>query len=170
MKWPFRRKQNIDGVPQEIQDYYQSERREKTGIAWLLALGTLLTTIALAILLFFGGRWAYRKITNRNNKGNTSQVAQQPTETTAPADETTGEQPDGEQGGAGSGTSSTSTDTPSATNTPTAQSQGGQLQTRGATSDLPNTGPGDVLAVFAITTVIGTATYYAVTSRKTEEA
>lgn len=168
MKWPFRRNQNIDGVPQEIQDYYQSERREKAGIAWLLALGTLLTTIALAILLFFGGRWVYRKVANRNN-GNTSQVTQQPTETTAPANEPDTQSGNGQEG-ANTGTSSTSTNTPSATNTPTAQNPGGQSQTRGATSDLPNTGPGDVLAVFAITTAIGTATHYAVTSRKTEEA
>lgn len=168
MNWPFRRKQNIDGVPQEIQDYYQSERRERTGIAWLLALGTLLTTIALAILLFFGGRWAYRKIANRNNNGNSSQVAQQPTETTAPANESAQES-DGGQSGASTGTSSTSTNTPSTSTTPTTQTQG-QPQTRGANSDLPNTGPGDVLAVFAITTALGTAAHYAATTRKNEEA
>jgi hypothetical protein len=167
MKWPFRRKQNIEGVPQEIQDYYQSERRERTGIAWLLALGTLLTTIALAILLFFGGRWVYRKVANRDNNGNTSQVTQQPTEeTTAPPNEA-GQQPSGGQDGAGGGTSSTATNTPSS-NPATTPSGQGQPQTRGTSSDLPDTGPGDVLTIFAVTTAIGTAAHYAVTTRKTE--
>lgn len=161
MRWPFRRKQNIEGVPQEIQDYYQAERRERTGIAWLLALGTLLTTIALAILLFFGGRWVYRKVANRN--GNTSQVTQQPTETTSPANEAE-QQPSGDQGATGGGTSSTATNTPATTPAPTPATQG--QQSRGTSSDLPNTGPGDILAVFVLTSLIGAVAHYRLASKR----
>ncbi len=66
--WPFKRKKdNPNGILPEVDQYYQSERREKTGIAWLLALATLVTTIILATGIFFGGRWAYRAVT-KNNK------------------------------------------------------------------------------------------------------
>lgn len=60
--WPFNRRKNQSSVPDEIQEYYQSERRERTGIAWLLALGTLIVTVILAVILFFGGRWIYRTV------------------------------------------------------------------------------------------------------------
>jgi hypothetical protein len=59
--WPFNRnKQQPSDLPQEVQDYYQAEKREKVGIAGLLALGTLLGTIVVVLGLFFGGRWVYR--------------------------------------------------------------------------------------------------------------
>src|SRR5690606_28125129 len=78
MRWPFNRNRNVDGVPAEIQEYYQTERRERTGVAWLLALGTLIITVGLAGLLFFGGRWIYRTVANNNDDSTetTSQTEQ----------------------------------------------------------------------------------------------
>ncbi len=67
-----RQGKNLDNVPQEVQEYYQAEKRERTGIAWLLALGTLIATVLLAVALFFGGRWIYRTIFN-NDQSKTSQ-------------------------------------------------------------------------------------------------
>jgi flagellar motor protein MotB len=69
----FNRK-NRTNVPEEIQEYYQTERRERAGIAWLLAFGTLVVTIVLAAGIFFAGRWAYRKIAGSDN--GSTQVAQ----------------------------------------------------------------------------------------------
>lgn len=72
----FRRRNNQTNVPAEIQEYYQTERRERAGVAWLLALGTLLITVLLAVGLFFGSRWVYRKVV-KNDKPNTSESADQ---------------------------------------------------------------------------------------------
>lgn len=60
---------NSGAVPTEIHDYYQAERRDRTGVAWLLAAGTLIGTVLIVLGLFFGGRWAYRALTG-NNKPN----------------------------------------------------------------------------------------------------
>lgn len=68
---------NKTNVPAEIQEYYETGKRDRTGIAWLLAFGTLILTIVLAAGIFFAGRWAYRKIAGSDNKA--SQVAQNDT-------------------------------------------------------------------------------------------
>lgn len=153
MKWPFSRNKNVDGVPLEIQEYYQTERRERAGVAWLLALGTLLITVGLATLLFFGGRWAYRKIADRNDSkdGQTSQVAQSPGEST---DDQSASGDSGED--SSTGTSSTST---SVGNT------AGRASTPAAGADLPDTGPGDVVAIFTVATSVSALAHYTFTRR-----
>lgn len=167
MKWPFSRNKDTSNVPQEIQEYYQSERRERTGVAWLLALGTLLTTIALAAVLFFAGRWVYRAVVDRGDNGRngaSTQVQQNPTENEAVnssndgAEDRSGQEtaPADQNGGQSEGTVSDSAATDS--REPTVASAG---------NSLPNTGPGDVLAVFLIVTAAGTLAHYALTPRRT---
>jgi len=46
-------------VPKEVKEFYQAERRERVGVAWLLALATLITTVLVAFGLFFGGFGAF---------------------------------------------------------------------------------------------------------------
>ena len=62
-----RNSKNQSGVSKELEEYYQNERRERFGVAWLLAFGTLVTTLLLASALFFGGRWLYRTVTKSDN-------------------------------------------------------------------------------------------------------
>lgn len=71
-----RRNKNKSEVPAEVQEYYQAERRDRTGIAWLLAIGTLIVTILLATGIFFAGRWAYRKIAGNDGQNTASQSEQ----------------------------------------------------------------------------------------------
>jgi cytoskeletal protein RodZ len=173
MKWPFNRNKNIDGVPAEIQEYYQTERRERTGVAWLLALGTLLVTVGLATLLFFGGRWLYRTVANRdgNRADETAQVDQSPQESTpeqgSPATDDQAAAPPNENG-----TSSTSTtddsDTQGVQTTPPAAGGENRTTTPVTGDGLPDTGPGDIVSLFAATTVAAAAGHYAITSRRTE--
>ena len=163
MRWPFRRDKDTATVPQEIQEYYQSERRERTGIAWLLALGTLLVTIALAILLFFAGRWLYRTVANRddNKPGQTTEQAaqDQPAQTSPDTNETTTPAPSPDNGAA---------------NAPAPGSQPAPAQTPATgtsnsdTSGLPNTGPGDVIGIFAVTTIAGAVAHRAIYGRRFE--
>lgn len=136
VKWPFRRKQTEDSVPQEVQEYYQSEKRERVGIAWMLALATLVVTVLLALGILYGGRWAYRAIFD-DNEGN------------APVEQGQQEQADGNGGADTNGGSETDvpatlpgdgTDGNSETEREEADSPYTTPQTGPA---LPETGPSD---------------------------
>ena len=177
----FNRNRNqIDQVPLEVQEYYQSERRERTGMAWLLALATLGVTVALAAALFYGGKWAYRSIANRNKKPQTAQntngqSTQQPTVTNTP---------DSGTPGSPTGTSSTSTNTPSpATPTPPSPSSATATTPQPTTSTstgtaaagssaatqggrLVNTGPSNVMTGFIVVSIGGTIAHYAYTAKR----
>jgi cytoskeletal protein RodZ len=189
-----RKQQNQEEVPAEIQEYYQAERRERVGVAWLLAFATLVVTVLLAVGLFFGGRWVYRQIFNNNGESGTTQTEQtreneeeseqasnsseqseseQSAPETSPSAENetstpenssqtqnneTAQRPTSEQ--PRSSTPSTpsnqpTTSTPTATNTP-------------RTGPLPSTGPGDVVAVFVLTTMAASALHYAISTAKSK--
>lgn len=55
-------------LPGEVKQYYQSETRQRRGVAIVLAVAALLVTIAVAAGLFFGGRFIYNKLTG-DDKG-----------------------------------------------------------------------------------------------------
>ena len=160
--WPFnrRKKQDQSSVPSEIQDYYQSERRERVGVAWLLALATLAITVILALILFFGGRWIYRTVFD-NNGGDNGATTQQEQEN---GDEQTGgdEQDDADDGtdseaptqlpgdgetpddGSDDGTADDGEgDTPAGGSGGAAPNQTPNTGPEGPESTLPRTGPAD---------------------------
>jgi len=64
----IRRNREQSVLPEEVQEYYQTEKRQRRGLAIILALVALLVTILVAAGLFFGGRWIYRKFDNKNDK------------------------------------------------------------------------------------------------------
>jgi cytoskeletal protein RodZ len=179
MKWPFSRKKDVSEVPAEIQEYYQTEKRERTGVAWLLALGTLLLTIGLAAILFFGGRWAYRAIVDNDN--DTQETAQNESEQNPQDSDEQETAPEGtpqENANApASDTSSTNTSTPSNTQTANQGTAGSSTtqSTHSASntpvtgdSSLPDTGPGDTLAIFVATVALASLAHCAATNRRTE--
>jgi len=132
------------------------------GVAWLLALATLVTTVLLATGLFFGGRWAYRKVVKQDKKpvitqtSNTNKSSTQPTKTdNKPSTPPSGPSPqnsptqassdsdnnvtsdgseDNDNGGTVTAPGPSTTSTP---NPPVAKS-----------GNLANTGPGDTVAIF----------------------
>ncbi len=148
----FKRKQttfNDDVVmPQELQEYYAAEGRNRNWMAWVLGLATLVITVVVALGLFYGGRYAYRKVRNNDTKTATNQGSTQTpkkdddkattdsdaNKDTNPAATTTPQ------------TSSTSTSTPSTTTPATAGAK---------STNIPNTGPESTLAVFVAVTVLG---------------
>lgn len=174
----FRRNKsaNSPALPEEVNDYYQAEKRDRTWMAWLLALLSLAVTTLLIMALFFGGRWVYRKIRPSNTP-------------TAPiAGNQTNESPSSTpQGGSNNPAGNTDSNQEKAKEeqrkkeeeekrkeqerarvnapanpspNPTAQNPGGTsgpatTTTPNANSDLPGTGPGDVIAVFVLTSVAG---------------
>ncbi len=129
MVWPFRRKRT-DEVPAEIQEYYQAEKRERTGIAWLLALGTLAVTLLVATGVFYGGRWVYRKIADRGNEP-TVTTTTQPSNTQSPSQPTT-------QAPETPAPTPQPTPTPTPTPSPTPQTA---TPNTGPSENLPHTGP-----------------------------
>lgn len=69
--WPLRKqrpKSNGTKIPPEIEQYYKTARRDRMGVAWLVAFLTLVVTVAVVLLLFLGARWAFRKASNKSPK------------------------------------------------------------------------------------------------------
>lgn len=60
----FRKNKQNDVLPEEVQDYYRAEQRDRMGMAWLLAVGAFIATILVVFGLFFAGRWVYRSLTS----------------------------------------------------------------------------------------------------------
>ncbi len=183
--WPFKRKQtNQPAIPTEVKDYYQAERRERVGIAWLLALATLVATVVLAFGLFFGGRWVYRKINKHSPKtpvainNKPAQPAQTPT---SGKNQGSASQPSSgsSTSGASKGTSSVTTTTPSnesggqsstdsenaATNQNTSSPATAPVQNN-KSGQLTNTGPGNTVAIFLGTSALAALGHYQLTKRK----
>lgn len=162
-----RRNRNQTNVPAEIQEYYQTERRERAGVAWLLAGGTLVATVLLAAGIFFAGRWVYRAAFDkdepiaqqdqRKEEGQGDQTpapapAPQPTPsptptTPAPTPTTPAPTP------APRPTTPAPQSTPQPQPQPTPQPATGS--TAGSNTSIPATGPADMLGIFVAVTVLG---------------
>ena len=162
--WPFNRKQNqSEDISQEVQDYYQAEKREKVGVAGLLALGTLLVTIVLSMGLFFGGRWVYRTVFNDDRAPQTTQQSNEEEESAQPAPTDSESEEEGDQPAPST--------PPAATATP-GQGSGSATTTDGSTSGnsqqdgLPQTGPGDTAIIALSAVMFATAGYYAFGGKK----
>lgn len=138
----FRRNKKDSVMPEEVRDFYASEHRDRKGMAWLLAVATLLVTFLIAAALFFGGRWIYRTVFDNNDTTTTQKE---------PADEAgseeqieLGDKKTSQNSGSSSNTSgSSSTGTPGS-NTGTSSTNTTQTPVTGP-SELVNTGPGDEL-------------------------
>lgn len=183
----FRRRNNQANVPEEIREYYQSERRERAGIAWLLAFGTLVVTILLAGGIFFAGRWAYRSVFNKEkNPSPQTQVAQQeqkkeeqPAQNNSSQQNQQSQQGSEQQSQSGSQgqqnqqpsneqaqqsqpqqnpTPTPSAPTPPANSQPATGSQSGQTQgAQTGGGPLPSTGPEGIIGIFAAVSLAGYA-------------
>lgn len=175
------RRKKKDAVLPEVDKYYDGERRDRTGLAWLLALVSVLLIVLVIIGLFLFGRWIYREATdNDDNGGDTAQVENGDQEapsfdgTPAPGtdeSESDGSENDGENGEQSGDTDSEdgddseddsegTVDAPAHTDTPSTGTP--------VTGDepLPNTGPANLVGVFAgVSTLVGGA-HYVVTRKK----
>ena len=77
VKMPWNRNRNrpvASNIPQEVEEYYQSAHKQSRGVAGLLTLATLILTLVIAVVLFFGGRWIVNKIANRNKTPDSSSL------------------------------------------------------------------------------------------------
>lgn len=156
--WPFRRKNAGDTTtPPEVQEYYQSENRQRSWMAWLLGLGALLATVLLVLGLFYGGRWVYNKVRTQDTP-NTAQVEQENSENQKQTSEQSsgGNTSTGNQPAHNPPVMPTPTPAPAPTPTPTPNAGTQATNTQGkGTSDLPATGPADNAAIFLLVSAAG---------------
>lgn len=139
-----RRKKEKDALPEEVRDYYQTERRERTGRAWLLAILTLLVTFLIAAALFFGGRWLYRAIFDNNDDSNTTQVEEVDGSQSADSTENTEtENTDNSGDSTEEGDESSASENSGHTSSTNTDSSNGS--TAGAVTTTPNTGPDELV-------------------------
>jgi hypothetical protein len=143
-------------MPPELQEYYAAEGRHGNWMAWVLGLVTLMVTVAVALGLFYGGRWAYRKVRNddkkqvatKQNEASKQSVDKDDSKDEASSDDSATSSTDNKSTSTTTPqTSSTSTSTPSSTPTPTTTA------TKGS-SNIPNTGPEGTITVFVAVTLL----------------
>lgn len=175
----FRRNRNVDTVtvPEEVNSYYQAEKRDKKWMALLLALFALAASALVVVALFFGGRWAYRKF--RPTTTTSPVTIQKPSSPIAVGNDKPSNGTSNSSSGTSNGSSATSTPSPTSGNvnapsSSTPPSSPGTTLIPGQASpqtaptpavtstsngDLPKTGPGDVVAIFVLTSLAGGIVY-----------
>ncbi len=182
MKLFGRDNKNRESIPVDLQPYYTGQ---ESGIRrWIGPIFRGLLLIALLILLAWGGVWLVHKLTNRDSdskKANQQSTAQQatpsttsetpassaknqattspavtpaPTPTLSPTPQTT------------STPTSTPTPAPATPNTPSPGTTSPTDSNAAQSQKLANTGPGEVAAIFASATLLGTVLYRTLLTRR----
>lgn len=174
----FRRSKPVQNVPPEVAEYYQAERRERRGVAWLMTLLTLLITVALIVGLFFAGRWAYQRIwggdsvpssqndsgddSGRSDSGSDSPI-EGPSNQESDEDATERNQARDDSGSSRETREDTPAQTPESTREDRNQGGTGSSGTtppQSGPSELADTGPGETVAgVFVVSAVSGYVIY-----------
>jgi hypothetical protein len=179
----FSRKKTDQNVLPEIEKYYDAEKRERAGLAWLLAIVSIACVALVLIGLFFGGRWVYRKTTGTNKAPGVSTIQSPNTKTgiaktpdTSVDTTTPSETPKTPATTPTTHVPSTPSVIPTPTPTPTpSPSTKTPTPTKPSTSTTPstttlvNTGPANTVAVF-ITATLGFALLHNIVSRSRRSA
>ncbi len=155
----FRRKK--ESVLPEVDKYYEAERRDRTGLAWLLALVSILVVAALIIGLFFAGRWAYNSITDNDevSQGEGSDAADLPTFDGGP-DTNNGDESVDPTPPAGD-TAEPATPPADSEDDEAPVTESRPLAGTGV-DELPNTGAGSLIGIFAGVSTVAGGTHYLV--------
>ena len=158
----------------ELEEYYanQDQKKTRTWKAWLMAILSIIITIAIIVALFFGGRWLYRTLTDDSSDSATTTQGGSNGEVNLPAidgdivgqgNQTNGN--DAENSNSNSNSNSTPTpesggvvtDEAATTSEASVGSVSGSTNT-GGDEPLPDTGAGELLIVIPFVTAI--AGYY----------
>lgn len=159
--WPFNRnKEDKPAVPAELSNYYQAEKQQQNARLWALGFLTLLATIAIVYGLFLGGRWIVGTFQD-DDTSNEPSVTQQDSGTAEgnsnnPMSSDFNEDQAGENGSEGNAPGATDDE----------QEAGEEVgKTSSATTNLPNTGPAETLAVFMVVTLFAAVAHRLTASR-----
>ncbi len=169
IQMPFRRSKNSQqNVPPEVAEYYQAEKKQRLGMAWLLSAATFVVTVLVVLGLFFGGRWIYRQVKHDNNTGTSisqeepksdqTNESQKAADTNASQNQsTTQNNPSGSVGQSTAPAPASNTPAPSATPNPSNAAASSQST---AATTVPNTGAGDLLALFMGVVVVAAIVHH----------
>lgn len=166
----WNRKKSVENseLPEEVREYYASTKRSRFGAPWIAGLLTLLLTLAIAVALYFAGKFVWEQFFADDTP--------QPIETTETTP--TGTETETQPSPSESGTSSTDTNETPATlpgdgNSEESSEQESESSSEAETSETttqlqetPDTGPGDTVAIFVATTVIAGLGYEAFARKK----
>ncbi len=144
-------------LPEEVREYYQSTQRSRRGSAVLFGLLTLLLTLAIAAALYFAGRFVWQQFFTDEAPAPTS--SEQSTEEVAAPPPVSDQESDSES------QSSTPSTLPGDSTESESTESSGTSSTNSTLTQTPDTGPGDVIALF-VGTVLVAALAYEVLARK----
>ena len=154
----FSKKNTTTQIP-ELQEFYSTQNKQSTSVAWLLAFTSLFITAAVFVGLFSGGRWVYRKLNNKNsNSVATVQVAGSDNATNNDGNVIKVEQPTAKVSVPVVETSISGYITPAQGVSPS-QTDAINKKAVSAATNVPNTGPGLSAGLFALVTIIGFCSY-----------
>lgn len=162
-----------DSVLPEVDSYYEGERRERAGLAWVLALISVIIVALIIIGVFLAGRWLYRQVTKDDTKevattdievpsfdGSTTEQdtndAQSEEERKAAEERAKAEE---EARRAEEEKAQGRVDAPVQTNIPSTPSTGDN-------APLPSTGPANLVGIFAGVTTLAGSIHYVVEHRR----
>jgi cytoskeletal protein RodZ len=156
----FNRNKDTKALP-EVEQYYQAERRDRTGLAWLLALVSMIIVAGLLVGIFMAGRWAYDQLANNDDEVAITETSEEaPSFDGAPTDNSAESTP-AETPSAGTDEEvkpnpavTAPTTTPAPTQTP-----------RTGSDELPRTGAGSIAMIFTGVTLAAGSAHYAVQRR-----
>lgn len=181
-----------DSVLPEVDQYYEGERRDRAGLAWLLALVSVAVVALVIIGVFLAGRWAYRQIANNDDNGSEVTISDNSGENDltfdggAGTDEGTNEdgsnasdsQNEGSTEGDQQANNQTGSEIPAAsegeesTSSADENEEATTVPTTGgdeSTEELPSTGPASMGAAFALVSTAAGAAHYVVTRKRAEQ-
>jgi len=153
----FRRKKAEKPVTKEVEQYIKAEKRERAGLAWLLALVSLAVVSLLILGLFFGGRWAYNRF-NEDDSNDTAQTETQNEGSTKDQAQTSTPPADGNK----EDTSDTSTDADDQQASADDEDEAADEEAAVSSDqkeDLPQTGPSQPYVFASLVAVVSTLLY-----------
>ncbi len=160
----------------EVDKYYDGTRRDRTGLAWLLAFVSIAIVTLVIIGAFLGGRWIYRELAGKNDDVSitTTDEPEAPSFDGESKPEEGAQQPpssnEEENNNPNPEDRPTEQENPSSENRPQDQTPGqtnNQADSQSPTAQapvtgddpLPSTGPADLLGIFIGVTLLSAITH-----------
>lgn len=134
--WSFRKKETKP-VPKEVKEYYAGQKRDRLWGVWLLSLATFILTLLIVLGLFWGVRWVYHKITDKDQKPETISVEEKNQAEKNSSESGSSEGSSNSSNGSGSNGGNTSSGTPK----PSTPQTSNPPATGAPSPALVNTGP-----------------------------
>jgi hypothetical protein len=149
----------------ELPSESQVEYPNRPGRRWPVLVVYIIAALLVATAVVFAGRWVYHKVSNSDKT--TSVSTREGIKSTNPSPQAPAQsaEPKNPSGNSGTAAPPSSSSRPSAT-TPPSKSSSPPSPSPGS---LPNNGPGEVIALFIVSSVAAAGLHYVVTTKRSVE-